>query len=605
MDFLDELFSRIVPGDGAMGTELMARGVPPDRCFEEACLSAPDLVSAIHADNLAAGARFIETNSFGANAVRLARFGLENRVNEINWTAARLARDAASGKNAYVAGSVGPLGISAEEAKAAGIDREAVFREQLGALLDGGVHAIIFETFLDAEELALALHAKQSLHHCPAIASFACTEEGRLPDGTPLASAWRKLSELGADVVGANCINGPQRMVRLFSKLPAAGAVSVFPNAGRPRYFNGRFLYYTTPNYFAENARLLAAEGAKLIGGCCGIGPAHVRAMVEALREAVPVHAKITVAPLDAHPQKPEPAPGDATILDKIAAGKIVIVTELDTPKTLEMPRFLDGARALIEAGSDTVTLADNSLAILRVSNLAAGAMMKAAGLEPLLHLSCRDRNLLGLQSDLMGMDALGIRHVLALTGDPAKGGDHPEASSVYDINSVELLRLIGRLNEGFNQAGKSLKGRTRFVPGCTFNPNARNLDAQVSRLERKVAAGARYAMTQPVFDPALVKITADRTRHLGIPVLMGIWPLMNGRQAEFLHNEVPGIVVPDAVRARMAGLEGPDGVAAGLEIARSIAGAALEYFPGVYLITPFLRWDLTAGLASWIRDRA
>ena len=607
MDLLDELQSTILPGDGAMGTMIMEAGVPMERNFEELCVSQGDLISGIHAQYVAAGARVIETNSFGGNAVRLAKHGLEHRVNELNWSAAQLAKDAARGKNVYVAGSVGPLGITAEEAHEQGINREDVFKEQIGALLDGGVNLIFLETFSDLDELLLALYVKKSLHHCPVVCSMACSEEGRLPSGLMIEEAFEKLRAEDADIVGANCLNGPQAMLRLFEKIPAGGLLSAYPNAGYPKYHEGRFLYYTTPGYFAESARKLAQQGARLIGGCCGIGPQHIAAMVPALKGLQPVTSKAVVVtePVKPAPAKPAAAAAETSIIDLIAQGKTVIVTELDPPKTLELEKYFAGAKALVEAGSDVITLADNSLAILRVSNLAIGAMLKERhGITPLLHLSCRDKNVLGLQSELLGMAALGIRHVLPLTGDPAKVGDHPGAASVYDVNSVELIKIIARLNEGFNHTGRSIKTPTQFVIGCTFNPGAKNLDAQVARLERKVAAGARYVMTQPVFDTAMVAQMAQRVKHLNVPVLTGVWPLLNGRQAEFLHNEVPGIVIPENVRAQMAGLEGTEGRQRGVAIAKEVCRAALDHFPGVYLITPFLQYDTTAELAHFARGR-
>jgi methionine synthase I (cobalamin-dependent)/5,10-methylenetetrahydrofolate reductase len=604
MDLLDELQTRIVPGDGAMGTVLIEANVPMERCFEELCVSQPDLIRDIHTKYIAAGARLIETNSFGANAVRLEKYGFGNQVNEINWTAAQLARECARGKDVYVAGSVGPLGINAEQARDRGVDRKAIFQEQIGALLDGGVNVVFFETFSDLDELLIALHVKQSLHHCPAICSMACSEEGRLPDGTLLPDAFEKLREAGADIVGANCLNGPHAMLRLFERIPAEGFLSAFPNAGYPKYHDGRYLYFTSPEYFAESARGLVQQGARLVGGCCGIGPQHIAAMVQALKDLQPVTTK-TVQVLE--PPQPEPAqkkPG-TNILDLVAQGKTVVVTELDTPKTLDLEKYFAGAKALIEAGSDAITLADNSLAILRVSNLAVGAMLKQQfRITPLLHISCRDRNLLGLQSELMGMAALGIWHVLPLTGDPAKVGDHPGAQSVYDVSSIELISIIKRLNEGFNYIGKSIKLPTNFVTGCTFNPNAKNLDAQVSRLERKIAAGAQYVMTQPVFDTRLVEEMRKRTQHLSVPIFTGVWPLLNGRQAAFLHNEVPGIVIPENVRQQMTGREGAEGRKQGIEIAKEVCRAALDHFPGVYLITPFLNFDTTAELAQFVRSR-
>ena len=347
MDLLEVLQEKIVPGDGAMGTMILEAGVPIERCFEELCVSQPDVIRGIHEKYVAAGARLIETNSFGANAARLAKYGFEHRVNEIAWTAAKLAREMARGKDIWVAGSVGPLGLSEEQAKAEGIDRKAVFQEQIGALLDGGVDLIFFETFSDLDELLLALHVKQSLHHCPTICSMACSEEGRLPNGMPLPEAFEKLRAAEADIVGANCLNGPQAMLRLFQKLPLGGLLSAFPNAGYPKYHDGRFLYFTSPEYFANSARDLAAEGARLIGGCCGIGPSHIAAMVEALKDLEPVRTKVFVeepAPVASAPAVPA-TPERQTILELVKSGKTVVMTELDPPKTLDLEKYFAGRK--------------------------------------------------------------------------------------------------------------------------------------------------------------------------------------------------------------------------------------------------------------------
>ena len=601
-----------------MGTTLMeVADVPFDRCLEEFCLSAPDLIAKIHGQYIEAGARVIETNSFGANAARLDRHGLENQVRELNSAAARLARQAARGKDGvFVAGSVGPLGITADAAREQNIDRRAVFAEQIGALIDGGVDLIFLETFLDLDELLLALEVKESLHALPALCSVACAEEGRLSSGLPVTEAFTKLRAAGAKIVGVNCLNGPHATLKLLEHVAVTPdlILSAYPNAGYPRYYEGRFLYHTAPDYFAGVARDLVKQGARLVGGCCGTGPAQIAAMSAAIRDLAPVTAKVALRAIEPKPTSvstptvAEVSPTltggeEVSILDRIAAGKTVVITELDPPKTLDLEKFLTGAKALTDAGSDAITLADNSLAILRVSNLAMGAMLKQRhGIMPLLHLSCRDRNLLGLQSELMGLSALGIRHVLPLTGDPAKVGDHPGAKSVYDVTSVQLIGIIKRFNEGFNHTGKSVKAQTNFVTGCTFNPNAKFLDAQIARLERKLAAGAQYVMTQPVFDTGLVETVAKRTAHLGVPIFMGVWPLLNGRQAEFLHNEVPGILIPDHVRVKMAGREGTEGRAVGIEVAKEVCRAALANFPGVYLITPFLNYELTAELANFAR---
>lgn len=606
MDLLDELQTRILCGDGAFGTLLLESGVPLEHCFEELNLSEPARIRAIHEEYIAAGARVIETNTFGANAVRLERFGFESRVREINGAAAQLARKSAAGKDVVVAGSIGPLGLSADEATARGIDRKECFRDQINGLLEGGAELIFLETFMDFEEMALAFQVKQEVSDALTICSFACAPEGRLASGIPLVEAFGKMRAAGAKIVGVNCMNGPHGMVQLLERVPAEFLLAAYPNAGYPKYHEGRFIYHTAPEYFAESAREMVAQGARLIGGCCGTSPVHVRAIAEAIADLQPVTSKsvrVVAEPMPSR-QRGREIVAEESLLDRLAQGRRVIICELDPPKTLALDRFFEGAQALISAGCDAITLADNSLAILRVSNLAIGAMLKERfGITPLLHLSCRDRNVLGLQSELLGMSAMGMRHVLPLTGDPSRVGDHPGAASVYDVNSVELISIIRRLNEGFSQAGKSIKSATEFVIGCTFNPNARNLDSQINRLERKVAAGAQYAMTQPVFDVQRVVEVKRRTEHLGIPIFIGVWPLLSGRQAEFLHNEVPGIIVPDAVRAKMAGLDGVDGHSRGVDLAKEVIEAVWDSFNSLYLITPFLRYETTVELARFARN--
>ena len=603
MNLLEELETRIVCGDGAMGTLLLDHGVPVDRCLEELCVSEPERIRAIHEEYIAAGARVIETNTFGANAVRLSRFGLEHRVGEINRAAAGIAREAARGKDVCVAGSVGPLGISAQEAEERGIDRAETFREQVEALLDAGVDLIFFETFMNFEEIEIALRATPA-SDAITVALFACEPEARLQSGMPLLDAFARCHELGGAIVGANCLNGPHAMVNLLERIPAGDLLAAYPNAGYPRYTEGRYVYPTAPDYFAKAAREMAAQGARLIGGCCGTTPAHIAAVATAVRDLKPVRSKrvraIPDAPIAPFTTKHK---AEETLLEKIDQGKRVIICELDPPKTLSLEKYFEGAQALTNAGCDAITLADNSLAILRVSNLAIGAILKERfGIMPLLHLSCRDRNVIGLQSELLGMAALGMRHVLPLTGDPARVGDHPGAASVYDVNSIELIAIIKQLNAGFTYAGKPLKATTNFVIGCTFNPNAKNLDAQVERLERKVAAGARFAMTQPVFDVELVAEMKRRTRHLPVVMFTGVWPLLSSRQAEFLHHEVPGIIVPESVRSQMAAVDEKSARATGMQLAEKIIAAALEHFPGVYLITPFLNYELTSELARFAR---
>jgi len=604
MDFLDELAGSVLCGDGAMGTELMAAGVPVDVCFEELSISSADLVARIHASYLDAGARLIETNTFGANAARLAKYGLENRAKEFNQAAVKLARKTIGNHPVYLAGSIGPTGLIHEK-HGDSVDQLQLFREQAEALLDAGVDLIFLETFLDFNEIQIAFDAvRKTDPKIPVICSMVSSEEGRLPSSLPVVQAFRELTRLGADLVGVNCVTGPYAMLQILRRIPADFLISAFPNAGYPRYHDGRFLYNLSPDYFGKAAKEFVEQGARLVGGCCGVGPEHIREMAKAIAGLQPVRSKVAIRWTAELELKPRKQPTETSILDLMARGQTVVVTELDPPKTLDLEKYFAGAQALIDAGSDAITLADNSLAILRVSNLAIGAILKQRyNIMPLLHISCRDKNLIGLQSELMGIAALGIRHVLPLTGDPAKFGDHPGSSSVYDVNSIQLMEIISGLNKGYNFAGKNLKYPTDFVTGCTFNPNAKNFDAQIARLERKIAAGARYVMTQPVFDQGLVGKMHERIGHLKIPILTGVWPLLSGRQTEFLHNEVPGIIVPDNVRERMANAEGPEGRRIGVEIAKDVVRAALDYFPGIYLITPFLAYDTTAELANFVRN--
>lgn len=603
-DFLKLLKERVLCGDGAMGTLISERGIPSGNCYEELCLSQPDLIAGIHREYLDAGSQLITTNSFGANASKLAAYGLSDRVHEINFAAARLAKGAINSSPAWVAGSVGPLGLTGHDAEADGIDRGQLFREQISGLLEGGSDVILLETFQDPEELSLALRTAKSLHPTiPVIALMASPETGRLPGGSWIGDVLDSLGEEGADVVGLNCVNGPQAMLRLVEKIAPARPLAVYANAGRPSYQEGRILYGTTPEYFADFGRLMAEAGAILVGGCCGTSPLHIKALALALNELKPAsRTSLGISTPEVRSSAPQAL--EPSLLDLLDAGKTVIVTELDPPKTLPLEKFFAAAEAITRAGSDAITLADNSLAILRVSNFAVASLLKERGITPLMHLSCRDKNLIGLQSELLGMAALGMRHVLALTGDPAKGGDHPGATSVYDVNSVGLLEIISRLNEGYTQAGTDLQARPELIAGCTFNPNVRNLDTQIQRLERKIAAGAKYVMTQPVFETSLVEETSRRTAHFGVPVFIGVWPLLNGRQARFLHNEVPGIKIPESVMTRMEGLEGVDGRKEGVAIAKEVTRAVLDHFPGIYFMTPFLAYQTTEELSAFVRSR-
>jgi homocysteine S-methyltransferase len=607
-NLLDILNERIVVGDGATGTYLYELGVPFNHCLEEVNVSQPGLLERVYREYADAGAQVIETNTFGANRVRLARFGLDHQVGEINWRAAEIAREAIKGrKDVFIGGSVGPLSLRPTDGDFSIDDRKAIFREQIGALLDGGCHLIFLETFAALDELLLALKVFQNLSNLPVVTSLAVSEEGRLVTGETFPEAVKILRAAGADIVGINGTAGPQACVHLLSKLEVEEneLLAVYPSAGKPEFYEGRFNYAASAEYFADTLPLWVAEGARLIGGDYGTRPEHIAAMAAVARELRPVRTKkLSPTPARARVEVAEPAVAargraeEASILDLLRQ-KTVSIVELDSPKGLSMDKFLAGAKALKEAGAAAITLADNSLAILRVSNFAAAIRVREeVGLTSILHLACRDRNLLGLQSEIMGLGTLGFRHVLALTGDPAKVGDHPGATSVYDLNSVGLIKLLSGMNRGVNHVGRPLNGHTDFLIGCAFNPNALNFDSQLKKLEAKLAAGAQYVMTQPVFDLELARRTVARLKPLGVPIFLGVMPLLSSRNAEFLHNEVPGIKIAEPLRERLRAC--PDDSAAtkiGLEVAREVRDIALEAFNGVYLITPFLRYEVSVNL--------
>jgi len=563
-NLLDILNERIVLGDGATGTYLYEQGVPLNHCLEEVNLSQPELLTRIYREYADAGAQVIETNSFGANRIRLARYGLDHQVAEINSRAAQVARDAVKGRDVFVGGSVGPLSLRPADGEFSPEDRGTFFREQIGALLDGGCDL----TFPEAVEI---------------------------------------LRAAGADIVGINGTCGPQACVHLLSKLAVRenDLLAVYPSAGKPEFYEGRFNYAASPQYFADTLPRWVEEGARLIGGDYGTRPEHIAAMASVARELKPVRVK-KISTTARHPgvqvaEPPSTLSGreeEVSILDLLQRQTVSIV-ELDSPKGLSMAKFLRGAHALKKAGAAAITLADNSLAILRVSNFAAAIRVREeVGLTSLLHLACRDRNLLGLQSEIMGLGALGFRHVLALTGDPAKVGDHPGATSVYDLNSLGLIKLLAGMNRGVNHVGRPLNGQTSFIIGCAFNPNALNFDSQVRKLESKLAAGAQYVMTQPVFDLDLARRTVARLKPLGVPVFLGVMPLLSSRNAEFLHNEVPGIKIAEPLRERLRlCADDPAATRIGLEVAREVRDVALEAFGGVYLITPFLRYEVSVEL--------
>jgi homocysteine S-methyltransferase len=617
-DLREALQKRILTGDGAMGTYLYQMGFPVGVSYEEFNTLRPDVIENVHRRYYEAGARVIETNTFSANLEKLSKYGLENDMEAINRAGVRVAR-AAVGADAYVVGAVGSI----RDGKLKNLRTAKVseaYERQMHALLDEGADGLLLETFYDLDEMLLALRIARAASNLPVICQFAVEDVGRTQDGIGLKEAFDQLQAAGADVVGFNCRSGPNGIMRAIDSItgPVDLPLSVYPNAGIPDYVDGKYTYSAGPEYFAETALRFADRGARIIGGCCGTTPEHVAAMAAALDGYVPqsgqaavavksaeiievqpslkqAESKVAVADLQPQPKR------EPSIVELVQKRHTVIV-ELDPPRDLDIRKFMDGAAALKEAKADAVTMADNSLAVTRMSNLALAALVQERiGLRPLVHIACRDRNLIGTQSHMMGLDALDIDHVLAVTGDPARFGDLPDSSSVYDLTSFEMIRMIKQLNEGTAFSGKPLKQKAKFVVGAAFNPNVKHLDKAIQRLERKITSGADYIMTQPVYDPSLIERIAESTKHLSVPVFIGIMPLASGRNAEYLHNEVPGIQLSDEVRQRMAGLEGEAGRAVGVQIAKELLDAAVPHFKGIYLITPFMFYDMGVQLTKYV----
>jgi methionine synthase I (cobalamin-dependent)/5,10-methylenetetrahydrofolate reductase len=619
-DLRSALKERLLVGDGALGTYLYQLGLPVGISYEELNLSNPEIIERVHREYYEAGARVIETNTYSANRERLSKFGLESEVEAINRKGVEIARRAI-GPDGFVVAAVGSI-RSGNRNSLRTSELITFFEQQIGVLADSDIDGVLLETFYEYEEMQLALRITRSFTTLPVICQFAAEDVGRTSDGYAVEDAFARLLDAGADVVGFNCRTGPTGIKRALEKsaLSSDVLVSVFPNAGIPDYVDGQYRYVSTPEYFASSAKQFADLGARLIGGCCGTTPEHIKAMAEALSGYNPdaravsgllnrtgaesAERILVIDPILPETSIPGPADPEPTIVDLVKERHTVIV-ELDPPRDLDISKFMRGAEALKLAKADAITLADNSMAVTRMSNLALGYLVKEKfDLRPLIHIACRDRNLIGTQSHLMGLDALGIDHVLAVTGDPAKFGDLPGSTSVYDLTSFEIIRMIKQLNEGTAFSGKPLKQKANFIVGAAFNPNVKHLDKAVQRLERKVKAGADYIMTQPVYDVGLIERIHDQTKHLGVPIFIGIMPLANGRNAEFLHNEVPGIQLSDQVRARMSGLEQEEGRRMGVQIAQELLDAATTLFNGIYLITPFLNYEMSVDLTNYVWEK-
>jgi homocysteine S-methyltransferase len=613
--FMARLAQGPLLADGAMGTELYSRGIRLDQCFEAANLHQADLVQRIHLDYLQAGAELIETNSFAANRYRLAGHSLEDKLRDINRQAGRLARYARdmAGSLAFIGGAMGPLGqplaplgpISEEEALEA-------YREQAEALLEAGIDLFVLETFGDLNELCLAVQAVQGLCDLPIIAQATFDQDGRTPRGQNPVKVAGTLLDLGVDVVGVNCSVGPQAVLEVACTMASVGAryVSAVPNAGMPSHSGGRLLYLTTPEYFAAAVPQALVGGIAILGGCCGTTPAHIAAMRGALDETMATEAggveapcRVAVVPQDVRENETvEPT----RFARKMARGEFVTSIELTPPRGFRTGALLRSAQELADCGLvDVVNVTDSPMARVRMDAVAACYLIQSqTGLETVLHLTTRDRNLMGLESALIGAHAIGVRNILALTGDPPSLGHFSQATGVFDVDSVGLVRVIQEMKQGRDLVGTEMGHPGGFCVGVAVDPTKPDLAEEARRLHEKVAAGAEFVMTQPIFDLGLwERFMQAYDDEIGVPVLLGILPLLSDRHAQFLHHEVPGITLNETVLERMR-RAGADGRGEGIRLAQETLMAAYERFQGVYLMPSYNRCEVALAVLEALPER-
>src|SRR5262245_55172119 len=607
-----------------MGTQLYAKGVFINRCFESLNLSQPDLVASVHTEYLKSGADVIETNTFGANRLKLRAFGLSDKVGAINLEGARIARDAASrhqagpfgGETVYVAGAIGPLGIRVEPWGKTGVDEaEQYFREQAQALEEGGVDLFILETFRDLNEIGAAIAAVRQVSDLPLVAQMTTEEDGNSLDGTPPERFAPVLLARGADVVGVNCSVGPAPMLESIERLATVttARLSAMPNAGKPRDIEGRNIYLCSPEYMASYARRFITNGVRLVGGCCGTTPEHIRQIKAAVKQMAPAAAVAArrvetraVSLADApNAQTPVPRATKSPLAARLDAGRFVFGVELVPPRGLVCNPVIEAAKTLAGQPIDVVTILDAPRTGARMSALALAVLVQQqAGLETLLQYSCRDKNLLGIQSDLLGAHAMGLRNVLGITGDVRSLGDIPDATAVFDVDSVGLTNLLSRLNHGLDVGGQPIGAPTAFLAGVMVNPGADDIDAEIRRFEYKVEAGAEFAVTRPMFDVGAMERFLSRVERFCIPIIAGVWPFDSVLNAEFMANEVPGVTVPEPLVRRMRRVDGDQRASEeGVRIARELAVALAPMVQGLHVSSPNGKLDLALQTLSAIRE--
>lgn len=602
--FLEQLGQRALLCDGAMGTQLYGRGIDFDECFDALNLTQPDVVREIHQSYIEAGADIIETNTYGANRFKLEPFGLADKVRQINHRGMKLAREAReiAGTNTLIAGAVGPLGVLLQPYGP--LTEQAAheaFAEQIGTLLEQGADLLMFETFSDLREMVIAVKAAKQVGDLPIVAQMTFAEDGRTVLGNTPEEVVRKLVELGVAVVGINCSVGSQRVFRVVQSMRAVNAtipISAQPNAGWPTERHNRVFYPSSPEYMADYARRMVEElNVQIVGGCCGTTPQHISSMHSALQDLNPASTlNITIVDEEAPSIQLPSKSAETTQLGRMLAdGAFVTSVEIDPPKGHNPRRCLEGARQMQAAGVNFINVADSPMARVRMSALPmCNLIQQQVGMETILHFTTRDRSLMGLQSDLLGAHALGVRNILALKGDPPSFGAYPGTSGVFDVDTIGLVKVIAGMNSGVDTAGNDIGTPTNFLIGVALNINAEDPDWEIDRLHQKVAAGAHYAMTQISYDATELDRFLDKLGALPIPIILGLMPVQSYRHASFLHNEVPGITLPKEVLARMKEA-GANGRAIGVQVSQEILAAAYDRIQGVYIMPSFGRYEMAA----------
>lgn len=599
---LNKLKNNILVADGAIGTILYSEGL--DTCPEAYNLTHPDKVQRIHQSYIEAGADIIQTNTYGANFEKLKVFGLEHKVKDIHQAAVQIAKQAAN-SDTFILGTVGGFrGIKQEDLGLSAIQYHTEI--QVDTLVEAGVDGLLFETYYDLEELTNIIKATRRKYDIPIIAQLTALNTNYLRDGSEINTALKQVAASGADIIGLNCHHGPHHMQQSFShiELPESAYLSCYPNASLLDIENSEFRYSDNAAYFGKVAQQLINEGVRLIGGCCGTTPEHIQFIKSSIKDLKPVSNK-KVIPITKQSSRSNTTSQQQTLTSKVKQHPTIIV-ELDTPKHLDTDKFFRNIKKLDDANIDAVTLADNSLATVRISNIAAASIIKQQyAIEPLVHITCRDRNLIGLQSHLLGLSLLGVNEILTITGDPSKIGHLPGASNVYDVNSKGLTEIALRFNKGINTDGDALKTKTNFNIAGAFDPNVKKLDGAVRRLEKKLESGMNYFITQPVYSAEKIKEVYEATKHLDAPFFIGIMPVTSYKNALFLHNEVPGIKLSDEILEQFEAVKNDKAKtkALSLELSKDLIDTVHEYFNGLYLITPFQSVEYTLELAAYSKQ--